>query len=88
LAYYSYVLFLVYRDNIAAAEKRACIAADHERRRIAIEERNQLIKLYEIGIYSKDEILKKLAALENPQPTDLLKEGSTSAISGSDVDDF
>jgi len=80
--------YILYRDNIAAAEKRACIAADHEHRRIAIEKRSQLIKLFEIGIYSKDELHRKLKALEKSQPVGLLKEGSTSTISGSNIDNF
>ena len=74
--------------NIAAAEKCAYIAADHKQHCIAIEECNQLIKLFEIEIYSKDELLKKLTALENPQPIGLSKEGETSTLSGSDIDDF
>ena len=78
-------MFLVYSDNIAAAQKHACVAAEHERCRIAIEERAQLIKLFELGIYSKEELLKKLKDLENPQPIDLSKDGSTSTILGSDV---
>ena len=80
-------LFFIYSDNLAAAEKRACIAANHEYRRIAIEECNQLIKLHEIGIYSKEELIEKLKALDKPQPIGLLKQGSTSTISNS-LDDF
>lgn len=67
--------FFISSDNIAAANKRAAIAASHDNRRLVIEERNQLIKLFEIGVYSKDELLRKSEGLDGLEPTDTTNNG-------------
>lgn len=48
-----------------AANMRAEAANEQARRRLNIEERDQLIKLHKIGVYSKEELLEKLRALED-----------------------
>lgn len=48
-----------------AANMRAEAANEQARHRLNIEERDQLIKLHKIGVYSKEELLEKLRALED-----------------------
>jgi hypothetical protein len=80
---YLYLFLKSTSDNIAAANKRALIAASHDNRRLIIEERNQLIKLHEIGVYSKEELLRKLDALDDLEPINPTNQGRAMSPSAS-----
>jgi hypothetical protein len=58
-----------FSQNIEAASECASAANQQAHRHLLIDKRKQLIKLHELGVYSRSELIKKLAALDGDSST-------------------
>ncbi len=47
------------------AKERAAVHSEHNRRRLLLEERNQLIELFKLQVYTKEQLIEKLNALDS-----------------------
>jgi hypothetical protein len=54
-----------FSQNLEAANEHATAANDQAHCHLLIDECKQLIKLHELGVYAKSELIKKLAALDS-----------------------
>jgi len=61
-----------------AASECAAAANDQAHRRLLIDEHEQLIKLHELSVYTKSELIKKLAALDDNLSTSKSSHGQVS----------
>ncbi|KAJ7259051.1 hypothetical protein C8J57DRAFT_1340749 [Mycena rebaudengoi] len=67
------MLVNIHETNIEQANRRASLQDDIAKRRLMLEEKQQLIEMQKLGIYTKDEFLTKLKEIEagylQPKPS-------------------
>jgi hypothetical protein len=60
------------------AKERAAVHSEHNRRRLLLEERNQLIELFKLQVYTKEQLIEKLNALDSSSSLSFSSSSSSS----------